>query len=102
MPCSPKQIEANRQNAQKSTGPKTASGKQRSSRNATTHGIYCQHLVLPGESQQLFHTFREAPLLRLSPQDVLELLIGDRIVAAAGKLQRRRAAEPLMHAQQAE
>ena len=34
-----KQIAANRANAQKSTGPKTAAGKLRSSRNAYRHGL---------------------------------------------------------------
>ncbi|HEX7926095.1 MAG TPA: hypothetical protein VF678_00805 [bacterium] len=35
-----KQIEANRRNAQKSTGPRTAERKARASRNRRTHGIY--------------------------------------------------------------
>jgi hypothetical protein len=34
-----KQIAANRANAQKSTGPKTAAGKLKSSRNAYRHGL---------------------------------------------------------------
>jgi hypothetical protein len=34
-----RQIAANRANAKKSTGPKTAAGKQRSSRNAFRHGL---------------------------------------------------------------
>jgi hypothetical protein len=34
-----KQIAANRANAQKSTGPKTAAGKLTSSRNAYRHGL---------------------------------------------------------------
>ena len=36
-----KQMAANRSNAQKSTGPKTAAGKLRSSRNANRHGLSC-------------------------------------------------------------
>jgi hypothetical protein len=40
MPVSQKQLLANRHNAQKSTGPKTALGKFRSSRNALKHGLY--------------------------------------------------------------
>src|SRR3990172_8931611 len=39
MSTSEKQIEANRQNAQKSTGPKTEEGKKTSSQNSITHGI---------------------------------------------------------------
>ncbi|TWB59225.1 hypothetical protein [Bradyrhizobium sacchari] len=34
-----RQIEANRSNAKRSTGPKTAGGKARSSRNALRHGL---------------------------------------------------------------
>jgi hypothetical protein len=37
--ASQKQVEANRRNARKSTGPKSAEGKARSSRNAVTHGL---------------------------------------------------------------
>jgi hypothetical protein len=33
------QIEANRRNARKSTGPRSASGKKRASRNAFSHGL---------------------------------------------------------------
>ena len=40
MPISQKQLLANRRNAQKSTGPRTALGKFRSSRNALKHGRY--------------------------------------------------------------
>ena len=36
-----KQIAANRANAKKSTGPKTALGKLKSSRNAYRHGLSC-------------------------------------------------------------
>jgi hypothetical protein len=37
--ASKKQIEANRRNARKSTGPRSASGKTRASRNAYRHGL---------------------------------------------------------------
>jgi len=37
--ASQKQIEANRRNALKSTGPLSASGKKRASRNAYRHGL---------------------------------------------------------------
>src|SRR5438045_2348330 len=97
-----RRLRANRQNAGRSTGPRTVEGKRRSSRNATSHGIYCRDLVLPGESHEEFRAFRDAYLLRLNPQDVLELLIVDRIVAASWKLRRLQAAEPYLHAAEAE
>jgi hypothetical protein len=96
--ASARKIAANRRNARRSTGPRTQSGKRRSSRNATTHGVFCQDLVLEGESREIFDAFRETFLLRLSPQDVLELLIVDRIVAASWKLRRLQEAELVMHA----
>jgi hypothetical protein len=42
--ASEKQIAANRRNAQKSTGPKTESGKRRASLNAFRHGLASQGL----------------------------------------------------------
>ncbi|SPF39545.1 hypothetical protein SBA4_2360006 [Candidatus Sulfopaludibacter sp. SbA4] len=44
-----KQTEANRQNAQKSTGPRTAEGKARSSMNHLTTGIDAKSAIIPGE-----------------------------------------------------
>jgi hypothetical protein len=47
---SEKQNAANAANAKRSTGPKTAAGKARSSRNAYKHGIRAQKIfLLPGE-----------------------------------------------------
>lgn len=37
--ASERQIAANRRNAQKSTGPRSAAGKKRASRNAYRHGL---------------------------------------------------------------
>src|SRR4051794_2843630 len=99
---SARRLRANRNNARRSSGPGTAAGKRRSSQNATSHGVFCRDLVLPGESRQEFDAFRNAFLLRLSPQDVLELLIVDRIVAASWKLRRLQAAEPYIHGVEAE
>ena len=43
---SQKQIEANRKNAQKSTGPKSENGKSRVSKNAYKHGIFSHDTVI--------------------------------------------------------
>ena len=44
-----KQIEANRRNAKKSTGPVTPGGKAASSMNALKTGLHAKALVLPTE-----------------------------------------------------
>ena len=48
--ASPAQLAANRRNAQKSTGPRTAEGKKRASLNALKHGMTAKTVVLPHES----------------------------------------------------
>jgi hypothetical protein len=47
--ATPAQIIANRANAQKSTGPRSAEGKSASRFNALKHGIDAQSAVIPGE-----------------------------------------------------
>src|SRR6202023_530008 len=49
-----KQFEANRQNAQKSTGPKTPEGRAAVRLNGVTHGLTAETIVLKGESQSDF------------------------------------------------
>ena len=44
-----RQIEANRRNAQKSTGPTSVTGKAASSMNALKSGIHAKSLILPSE-----------------------------------------------------
>ena len=49
-----KQISASRENAKKSTGPRTTEGKARSSKNALKHGLMAQDAVIPGEDPAEF------------------------------------------------
>jgi hypothetical protein len=51
MPASAARIAANRRNAQKSTGPKSPEGKDRSRRNALKHGLTGQGVALPTEDK---------------------------------------------------
>jgi hypothetical protein len=48
------QIEANRRNAQKSSGPRTTAGKARVSRNAARHGLCNTIAVMSDENQAQF------------------------------------------------
>ena len=45
-----KQIEANRRNAKKSTGPASVAGKATSSMNALKTGIHAKSVIIPGEN----------------------------------------------------
>jgi hypothetical protein len=92
-----RKIDANRRNAEKSTGPKTAEGKDRSKRNHTSHGFFCADLVLPGEDPWRFHYLREALIDDHKPQNHAELMIVDRIVVAQWKLNRLQRSEAIMH-----
>jgi hypothetical protein len=55
---SPRRLATNRQNAQKSTGPRTPAGKQTSAHNAATHLAFRADLVQPRESAAFVRTFR--------------------------------------------
>ena len=48
------QIAANKQNAQKSSGPKTAEGKAASSLNRLSHGFASHATIIPGENPEEF------------------------------------------------
>jgi hypothetical protein len=59
-PPSEAQLRANRQNARRSTGPRTEEGKRRSSLNAMRHGFTAQTLSLPQEElAALNHTLSD-------------------------------------------
>ena len=48
------QINANRENAKKSSGPRSAQGKAASSRNGLKHGLCAGQHILPGEDPEEF------------------------------------------------
>jgi hypothetical protein len=82
------QFIANRLNAQKSTGPRTAEGKAAASLNAVQHGLRAQAVVLPGEGPDEYRLHRERLLADLRPQDLPEMDLAERIVELAWRLRR--------------
>ena len=82
------QVAANRENAKRSTGPRTPAGKAKSSRNALRHGFFSECLLLPEEDPQELGDLREAFFLDLCPQGPLEELLVETIVAASWRLRR--------------
>jgi hypothetical protein len=55
-----RQIEANRRNALKSTGPKSEMGKQQSSQNAVRHGLTAETVIKLFEDSDDYHAFELA------------------------------------------
>ena len=82
------QIDANRQNAKKSTGPKTAAGKRIVSQNALKHGLFAHEAVIHGESQADFELHREALSAEWRPVGPTESMLAERIVSLSWRLQR--------------
>ena len=72
MPVSEKQIEANRRNAQRSTGPRTAEGKARSSLNNLRHGLTGQITVLPEEDREAHDAFCDRLIAGFEPKTPIE------------------------------
>ena len=76
---SQRQLEANRANAKRSTGPKSASGKARSRLNAVTHGLTSRQLVVGAEKPEDFDALREALFADLEPSGALQCELVDEI-----------------------
>jgi len=57
---SERQVEANRQNAQKSTGPATPEGKAAVRLNGLKHGLCAETIVVPGEDPAQFEAMLDA------------------------------------------
>jgi hypothetical protein len=55
-----RQLKANRANAQKSTGPRTSAGKEKSAMNALTHAVLAQTNIVFGEDEAEFKRMAEA------------------------------------------
>jgi hypothetical protein len=62
-----KQIEANRLNSQKSTGPRSVEGKLRSSQNALKSGINAESLIIHGEDRAALETLTQEYIERFHP-----------------------------------
>jgi hypothetical protein len=66
-----RQIAANGRNAQASTGPRTAAGREASARNALRHGIRAEKYLIPGEEEE-FRQLLEALREHWKPATALE------------------------------
>ena len=85
---SEKQLEANRQNARKSTGPRSAEGKFRASRNAVKHGLTAESVVLPNEDPAEYESRLQEWLGDFPPNNAIERSLIDRAMHNTWKLDR--------------
>ncbi len=67
-----KQIEANRRNSRKSTGPKSQNSKAKSKLNAMKHGLLAQQVAVRGEDPVEFAGVLESLVGEFQPQGPLE------------------------------
>jgi len=82
------QIDANRRNAQHSTGPKTPEGKAASKRNATKHGLLANDAVLAAESMPDFEQLLSAFLDEYRPTSATERSLVRQMANAEWRLRR--------------
>jgi hypothetical protein len=82
------QINANRQNAQKSTGPKTDEGKATASKNAVKHGLFAAEAVIEGENQADYEAYLDNFLAELQPVGMVETMMAARFVCLSWRLKR--------------
>ena len=85
---SSKRIEANRRNAQKSTGPRTSEGKDRVRLNALKHGLTASTAVLPGEDAEALQSRVEAWRDDLEPRSAMEAYLVERAAHVSWQLDR--------------
>ncbi len=69
------QIEANRMNAQKSTGPRTDAGKARVRRNAARHGLCITFAVMSDEDRDQFEELLDDLNKEHQPQGTTEAVL---------------------------
>ncbi len=90
---SDKQLEANRNNALLSTGPRTEEGRKRSSMNARRHGITGQVTTMTDEDRAAHDKLSQSLIQSLAPEGAMELQLAQRIATDSWRLNRLSAIE---------
>jgi len=93
------QLEARKENARKSTGPRTVEGKRRSSQNGRKHGLYSNAnffwdaAIALGEDPRDFERLLKGLVLARRPVDTLEMVLVEDIALLVWKKARLDGAE---------
>src|SRR5258708_37035997 len=88
-----KQIEANRRNALKSTGPRTLEGKASVRLNSLRHGLRARTVVLPGEDPEEFQQLCDDLETEWRPKSRSEQFYVEQMAISQWKLIRMELAE---------
>ena len=88
-----RQIEANRRNALKSTGPQTEAGKQASRRNAIRHGLTAETVIGALEDAEDYKAFEAAITADYDAQSAVERELVLRLASILWRLRRATAME---------
>src|SRR5215470_11070557 len=83
-----RQIEANRRNALKSTGPKTEAGKQKSRCNAVRHGLTAETVINALEDAEDYQAFEAAITADYDAQSAVERELVLRLASVLWRLRR--------------
>ena len=90
-----RQIEANRRNALKSTGPTTDAGKQRSRRNAVRHGLTAETVITTLEDEEDYKAFELSVTSGFDAPTAVERELVLRLASLLWRLRRATAIEPV-------
>jgi len=85
---SDRKIEANRRNAQKSTGPRTLTGKAIACMNALKHGLCARKPVVPGEDEAEYARFAAELVDHFRPDNPVRAIQVEQFIVAAWQLRR--------------
>src|SRR6187455_4116 len=83
-----RQIQANRRNALKSTGPSSAEGKQQSRRNAVRHGLTAETVIGALEDAQDYKAFEAAVIADYDAQSAVERELVLRLASLLWRIRR--------------
>src|SRR6201997_3038683 len=97
-----RQIEANRRNALKSTGPKTEAGKQVSRCNAVRHGLTAETVISALEDAEDYKAFEATITADYDAQSAVERELVLRLASLLWRLRRATTMETGLFAIQAE
>ncbi len=85
--------EVNRANSSHSTGPRSATGKARSSQNSFKHGLYSTRLIMPGEDPAELDALKAELIAEHRPGNQTEHILVNEIAEQFWRIRRMRGLE---------